>query len=145
CRLSEDLPLFPQNPILFPEAGQLFALGGRGTSLTVGPIGAGALPPLAPGRFRPIEGAGGATHGLTLVEHESDGLSFEVVIEPSARPPLGVSTIGLDIVSLFRQTSTKPDQAHNAGDPLRRPGRGCHRRRWTRHRRTRPDLRLTRS
>src|SRR5262245_21399359 len=38
---SLDLPLFPQNPILFSESAELVTLHGREARLALGPIGAG--------------------------------------------------------------------------------------------------------
>jgi hypothetical protein len=50
-------------------------------------VGLPAPHPLAQGRLRQIEIAGGRTHGLALVQHEPDRLGVEVLVKPPARPP----------------------------------------------------------
>lgn len=114
------LPLFPQNPILFPEADELFALVGREASLAVGAIRAGALHPLAQGCFGQIDVAGHTAHALALVEHESERLALKSSSNRRRGRRLELSAIRLDIVSIFRKMSTRPDQVQGVFNDRRR-------------------------
>src|SRR5262249_6578268 len=87
CCLFYDLPLFPQNPILFSESAELVTLHGREARLALGPIGAGPGDPGAQRRFRQIEIAGDRARRLAVVQDEAHRLGFEVVVKVPARAP----------------------------------------------------------
>jgi len=71
-KMTLDLPLFPQHPIFFAEAGELVALGGRQAGATVRAVGLRLLDPVAQRGLGQIEIAGAARSGASVNCHQGD-------------------------------------------------------------------------